>query len=172
MALSTGCESDEQGTKQQIPIVLVSDDMSDVGGAMTAMMLASGGTPMRPMPQGHPMTSLRYHRGHKRSQNRPPASLFIRCLLQKSKSLNGHGPKTIAIQPSVAFGEDGGLGLAWCGMTDDNLGIFFVVYGPETPMGEPVVANTTEEGIKMSSVCRLKGGGYVSPVSRQPRGRA
>ena len=83
-------------------------------------------------------------------------------------------PKTIAIQPSVAFGEDGGLGLAWCGMTDDNLGIFFVVYGPdETPMGEPVVANTTEEGIQNEpSVCRLKGGGYVVAWSQDSQGDA
>ena len=83
MALSTGCESDEQGTKQQIP-TLVSDDMSDVGGAMTAMMLASGGTPDETDAAGASNDQLTMPTGgHKRSQNRPPASLFIRCLLSK-----------------------------------------------------------------------------------------
>ena len=164
MALSTGCESDEQ--HETADLTLASDDMSDGwcddGCDVVLVVDDAAGASNQPSPPElweSKSTSLTFH---------PLPSL------KNPRVSTVMSPKTIAIQPSVAFGEDGGLGLAWCGMTDDNLGIFFVVYGPdETPMGEPVVANTTEEGIQNEpSVCRLKGGGYVVAWSQDSQGDA
>jgi len=70
----------------------------------------------------------------------------------------------LAIQPSVALDDQGQFGLAWCGMTEMDLGIWFGLFRePGEAMVEPYVLSTTNVGIQNEpKLCALANGGYAA----------
>ena len=76
-----------------------------------------------------------------------------------------------AIQPSVALGVTTGFGLAWCGMSDEDLGIWFGTWTNDGSIErEPYLLSTANEGIQNEPrACALAGGGYAVTWSMDSR---
>lgn len=89
------------------------------------------------------------------------------------------GPATpggVDIQPTVAAGADGRVGVAWTGSSlDKDLGIWFAVLGPDgAPLTTPAPLDTTRVGMRNEpSACLLaNGGGYLVAWSQDTQSGA
>ena len=90
-----------------------------------------------------------------------------------------HSPRTydlmlsdsLAIQPSLAWGLSHQVAISWCGMTAEDLGIWFGVWSANgEAVVEPFILSTTNAGIQNEpKACALAGGGYVVVWSMDSR---
>ena len=79
--------------------------------------------------------------------------------------------ESLAIQPSLAWGVDDRIAISWCGMTAEDLGIWFGIW---SSTGDEVVApfilSTANAGIQNEpKACALANGGYVVVWSMDSR---
>lgn len=95
----------------------------------------------------------------------PPEKEVVLPTLSNPKMLEpGKGITKIQIQPAVALGTDGKLGLVWTGSDQSkSLNIYFSVVDFEGKTSTPERIDSFPGGLKNEpSVCALKGGGYVA----------
>ena len=153
IALLTGCE-----TAQETTTVLSDETDGRVMSDMRPLELDSGA------PQDATLDDMMRHPDADSStqmdaaipeEDTPQLDLFETLDLTLSEPL--------AIQPSLAWGRDGALGMAWCGMTEDNLGIWFGLWSHEgAVLSEPYILATATEGLQNEpATCALAGGGYA-----------
>ena len=152
IALLTGCE-----TAQETTTVLSDETDGRVMSDMRPLELDSGA------PQDATLDDMMRHPDADRSTQTDGSPRRRYPSARPLRNPRSHPIEPLAIQPSLAWGRDGALGMAWCGMTEDNLGIWFGLWSHEgAVLSEPYILATATEGLQNEpATCALAGGGYA-----------